>query len=373
MHLERLSLLNFRCYKALDFVPDTRFNVIYGLNGQGKTSILEAISLLGSLKSFRHAKNSEIIRLGELEGRVSGFLANDDIHYQMDVKLLPHRKSGTINGKTCRYLSEYVGQISSVSFSPSDLEIIRGSPENRRTWLDKISGIFFSDHWDGLNRYQKVLEQRNRELKALSDGKVNALPLDFDVWTQELIRLGSKVIHNRIHTVDNFVDKTQDYYRQISRSNEFINLNYISGIFEEVPSRQDRSYSLEQINQTFEKKLQSTLPKEKILGTTLAGPHRDDVEFFLSGNLLKAFGSQGEVRSLVLAMRLAEVWMYKESRNINPLLLIDDFSSELDSERRQFLLEYLQQSPSQVFLSTTETIALGKRFFIADGVLTEQS
>lgn len=373
MHLEQLSLSNFRCYKTLSFTPDRHFNVISGLNGQGKTSILEAISLLGTLKSFRHAKNAEIIRLGETEGKVTGFLCHDDLRYQMDVKLLPHRKSGTINGKTCRYLSEYVGQISSVSFSPADLEIIRGSPENRRSWIDKVASIFFEDHWEDLHRYQKILEHRNRELKSLSDGKSRVLPDDFGVWTQEFLKFGSKVIHNRVHSVDNFVDKIQDYYREISRSNEFIKINYISGIFEEVPSRQDRSYSLEMIYQAFEKKLAETLPKEKILGTTMAGPHRDDVEFYLAGNLLKAFGSQGEVRSLVLAMRLAEVWMFKENRKTDPLLLIDDFSSELDSERRRFLLEYLLESPSQVFLSTTETIAIGKRFFVSDGSLIEQS
>lgn len=367
MILEQLKLYNFRCYPFAELEPDSRFNVIVGLNGQGKTSILEAIGLISFLRSFRNAKNSEMLRLGESEGVVSGLLRKNDLRFQLAVKIWPKRKQATFNGKTCRYLSEYVGKISAVSFSPSDLEIIRGTPENRRIWIDKLAQIFDPTHADVVSRYQKILEQRNRQLKMAAEGRIRTLPPDFETWTDELCAFGAKIIHRRIHTVDKTVDKIAKYYGQISREKTAINVQYISEIFDKDTCGQVSRDSLEIIAQVFKERLAASLSKDTILGTTTIGPHRDDLELTMGGNLVKAFGSQGEVRSLVLAMRLTEVEIYQEIQNLSPILLIDDFSSELDARRRKFLLDYLSESNSQVFLSTTEELNLGKMFKVKEG------
>lgn len=367
MVLEQLRLYNFRCYDDGELTPDPRFNVILGLNGQGKTSILEAIGLLAFLRSFRNAKNSELLKLGRTEGFVAGTIRNNNLTALLAVKIWPQRKQATFNGKTCRFLSEYVGRISAVSFSPPDLEIIRGSPENRRLWVDKVTQIFDSTHADTVARYSKILEQRNRQLKLVADRKIQSLPADFDVWTDELASWGARIIHNRIHSVDKSVDRISRYYNEISRENSNIEIEYISEIFGKIRYGQENQSSLELINQLLKKSLESSLPKDRALGTTTTGPHRDDLSITMGGNLVKAFGSQGEVRSLVLAMRLTEVQIYRDFQNLNPILLIDDFSSELDARRRKFLLDYLAASDSQIFLSTTENLRIGKTFEVKEG------
>lgn len=367
MLFEQVRLYNFRCYSELEIEPDPRFNVVIGLNGQGKTSLLEAIGLLSFLRSFRHAKNAEMLRLNESEGIATGMLQHNGLRVQLAVKLWPHRKQATINGKTCKYLSEYVGKISAVSFSPTDLEIIRGSPENRRVWVDKLAQIFDPTHADTVSRYQKILDQRNKQLRMVSDGKIPRLPADFEIWTDELAAYGARIIHNRIHSVDKTVDKIAKYYREISHEEVEIKVGYFSEIFEKVPYGQVHGSSLEILTQVLKERLVAAQPKDLILGNTTIGPHRDDLELKMGGNLIRAFGSQGEVRSLILAMRLTEVEIYKEVQGLSPILLIDDFSSELDSRRRKFLLDYLADSESQIFLSTTEELRLGKTFLVKEG------
>ena len=367
MRLEQLRLYNFRCYSDVEIFPDPRFNVVYGLNGQGKTSLLEAVGLLTFLRSFRGAKNAEMLRAEQTEGLVTGLVRHGTLDFRLAVKLWPTRKQATFNGKSCKYLSEYVGKIAAVSFSPSDLEIIRGAPENRRAWIDKLAQIFDPSHADAVARYQKILEHRNRQLKAVSDGRVAALSADFETWTDELCSWGSKIIHNRIHSVENSVDRIQKYYAQIAGENININVGYKSEILPQVPYGQRPSDSLELVGQALRNGLQNSLKKELILGTTLVGPHRDDLSILMGGHPMRSFGSQGEVRSLVLAMRLTEVEACQEALRVNPILLIDDFSSELDANRRKFLLDYLSSSDSQVFLSTTEELRLGKEFFVTSG------
>lgn len=367
MILENLRLVNFRIYDQTEIAPDPRFNIIVGLNGQGKTSLLEAIGLLAFLRSFRQARNTEMLRLQSEEGIVTGRVRQGDLTYDLAVRLWPHRKQATINKKTCRYLSEYVCRVSAVSFSPSDLEIIRGAPENRRLWIDKLAQIDQPTHADAVVRYQKILEHRNRQLKAVAEGRASKLPDDFVVWTEELISRGSEIIHNRIHSVEKSVDKIAQYYTEISHENLTIGIRYLSDIIGKDPYGQRHLSSLELIDQAFRKSLDASLKKELILGTTIVGPHRDDLEFDFGGNPVKAFGSQGEVRSLVLAMRLTEVEAYRKAQEVDPILLIDDFSSELDARRRKFLLGYLARSSSQVFLTTTEDLNLGKVFFVEKG------
>jgi len=366
--LKHLRLYQFRCYENLEFYPDHRFNVITGLNGQGKTSILEAVGLVAFLKSFRNAKNGEMLRLGQTEGLVSGTIQTpSDLTYQLAVKLWPKRKQATFNGKVCKFLSEYVGRISAVSFSPSDLEIIRSGPENRRNWVDKLSQIFEPSHADAVSRYSKILDHRNRELKAVASGARSRLADDFDTWTDELIQWGSRIIHNRIHSVDKTVDIIQKYYTEIAHEQSDVNALYLTDIFSENHSGQASRSSLELISQALKNALSASLNKERILGTTTVGPHRDDLELSLNSNSIRSFGSQGEIRSLVLAMRLAEVEITHRERGFQPILLIDDFSSELDARRRKYLLDYLVASESQVFLSTTEDLNLGKRFLVHEG------
>lgn len=379
MVVERLRLFNFRCYEQVEIEADPSFNVIVGLNGQGKTSLLESLGLLAFFKSFRQAKNEELLRFETTEGLIQGKIKNQGLSFDLDVKLWPNRKQATFNKKPCRYLSEYVGKLSAVSFSPADLEIVRGEPENRRQWMDRLAQIYFATHIDAVTSYKRVLEHRNRQLKLVSEGKRLKLPGDFEVWNQEFVNLGAKVIHNRIHSVDKSVDKISYYYQKIARECPQIRLNYVSKVclkaldreldspLDAIRCGQESQISIELIKQSLLEFSEKMLSKELVLGTTLVGPHRDDLGIFFGEKPVKAFGSQGEIRSLVLAMRLAETEAHKNQTGLSPVLLIDDFSSELDSNRRKFLLDYLSQTESQVFLTTTENIELGKVFVVKEG------
>ncbi|MBI2605580.1 MAG: DNA replication/repair protein RecF [Deltaproteobacteria bacterium] len=371
MVLERIKIRSLRCYDQADIEVDPKFNAIVGLNGQGKTSLLEAIGLLAFFRSFRAAKNQEILRLESEEGRVSGTVFHEDLRYELSVKVWPHRKQASFNGKNCKLLSNYVGKLSAVSFSPVDLEIIRGAPENRRNWVDRIAQIYFSEHVDLTSEYQKVLRHRNRLLKEAIENR-GRLNDDFELWTDQLCDLGAKIIANRVDAANQITPSIRAHYETLSKKKTHIIIKYLGADFGKEQSGQNSPaqgtfWITEQVREMLKAGLRKTLQRDMILGTTSMGPHRDDLELRMSGSPVKAFGSQGEVRSLVLAMRLAEVEKQKETKGYSPLLLIDDFSSELDANRRKFLLDYLIDSGSQVFLTTTEETRLGKVFAVKEG------
>lgn len=376
MILQKIRLFQFRCYDEAEVSFDSKFNVIKGLNGQGKTSLIEAVGLVSFFKSFRGAKNNELIKLGAAESKIEAKVTHDDLEFDLGVKIWPNRKQASFNGKSCKYLSEYVGRISAVCFSPEDLEIIRGAPENRRNWIDKVAQIFSTAHVDAVSSYQQALDQRNRILKNFSQGKISKLTDDFEIWTDQIVEYGAKIIENRIVAADQSRAAIEEHYSTISNEKTALNLRYLQTNLDDEESRhleakEGKFSRLENLRFSLKNGLKNSLNKDCILGSTSIGPHRDDLEITMNGISAKSFGSQGEVRSVVLAMRLAETEKYREVRGYPPLLLIDDFSSELDSRRRKFLLAYLTESGSQVFLTTTEDIQLGKVFKVENGKIDQ--
>lgn len=366
MHLHSIHMWNFRCYGELDVEFDPRFNVISGLNGQGKTTILEAIYLLAALKSFRMGKNQELVRWGQETALVRGQVQHGNITTDLSVKVSPRSKQGTVNGKSCRFLSDYIGKLAAVTFSPIDLEIIRGGPDIRRTWADRTAAVFDNLHAELCARYMKALMQRNRQLKEFAAGRA-PLGGDFDAWSEELCRLGAEIIHRRIQVVDKMGPLSSIHYQRISGHPETIKISYKSELFPPGEAGQGHLDSVDSISQIFKEKQEEMLSKECLLGVSLVGPHRDDLEIELNGRSVRAFGSQGEVRSTVLALRLAEIEAHESVNGVSPLVLVDDFSSELDEQRRDFLLRYLESTGSQVFLTTTESLSLGKHLKASEG------
>ena len=264
MHFSHLRLAQFRCYPEGVIEPDRRFNVICGRNGQGKTSLLEAIGLLSHLKSFRGAKSAEMIAFSFDEGRVEGKLQHDDLKLDLAVRLYAGRRQATLNGKTCKFLSEYIRKVAAVSFSPTDLEIVRGSPELRRGWIDRFVQIFEPLHADVSTRFQKTLDQRNSLLRSLSEGKISTLPDDFSTWSESLVNLGAEVVHNRLQQIQKAAEKVGEFYRQISGENALITIQYKSSFMGELRCGQEALNSLEQIGQTLKQSLEEKRLKECI-------------------------------------------------------------------------------------------------------------
>ncbi len=363
MRLIKLSVFQFRLYESVEIEFDPHLNVIQGFNGQGKTSFIEGINLLSSFKSFRNAKNIELIGHGLDQARVLGVVEKKSLQFELEVNVWPHRKQALVNRKHCKFLSEYLGKLNSVSFTPADIEIVRGVPEFRRNWIDKVAQIYEPMHADILYDYGKILDQRNKLLKDSMKFRQKLDEAQLQLWTEQLAEKGEKIICNRIGAARQIQPKIERFHELISNEKTPVFIEYFYSFEDENLSGQtsliDDKFLL--------LKHEQARAKDIALGTTTVGPHRDDLGFMIKSFSARAFGSQGEVRSIVLAMRLAEVEAYLEKTGDHPVLLIDDFSSELDQKRRAFLLNYLNTSACQVFLTTTENIDKGKIFEVSEG------
>jgi DNA replication and repair protein RecF len=405
MKLERLRLRNFRNWRDLDLVPGPGINFIFGTNGQGKTSVLESLGVLSGLKSFKTNNADELIthneRLAEIDAVLSatGLIGSSDENFdwRTDLKVslsleagAPRaKKTAFINGKPFKSALSFVSQrfgnaklgFHAVIFNPSDHDLVRGDPSYRRQALDRILAAEGLDHLKDLQAYQKLLEQRNALLK--SDQPVETMLLDG--FSDALVTTGAKITLRRLEWLKNTAPLVRDVLRSIAPSQIPVDLHYSSKWAFCDPKKitninnlnhfhfagQQDLPSLEDLRKAFAETLRHSRPVELRTQTTLVGPHRDDWGFDLGEQFLQTRGSQGEVRSVLLAFKLSEVRSFKEKNGLAPVFLLDDFSSELDDNRRTFLLEFLRSSDLQVFITTTDRrLAAGKCFEVESGVLT---
>ena len=407
MKLEKLRVRNFRNWSSGEFNPSEGLNFIFGSNGQGKTSLLEAVGLLSSLKSFRTHRLEELIQRGSDEAEIEALLVrsnqlspgeSSDYRWECRVKVVLQRDSSTgrcrkvafINGKPYKsamgYLSQRYGEVGlgfhSVVFNPSDHDLVRGEPAYRRAVIDRIVAAENLDHLQNVQRFQKVLDQRNALFKSES-------PIDFrvlDGFTEPLVELGSRVTQARWAWFESASELIRSVAKTIAPSQQDVGVSYSSkwaphdgkkiSNFNELAIRhftgQCKTPSLELFKHTFAENLAQYRALELRNRTTLVGPHRDDWHFTLGEQSLQAHGSQGEVRSALLAFKIAEVNRFQLNCGHAPLFLLDDFSSELDEQRRNFLLGFLESSQLQVFVTTTDqSVSAGKRFEVSEGSCRE--
>jgi DNA replication and repair protein RecF len=370
MHLKSLRLVDFRCYESLDLAFDPGINYVHGSNGMGKTSLVEAVCLLSTMRSFRGAKNAELIRWGAGAGaRIEGTLVHGQITTEISLAVAPGSKVARINGKACRLLSEFFGRFPVVAFSPSDVEIIRGGPEERRAWADRLSTIVDPTHADRSSRYHRALIQKNRLLKEFVQGR-RALGEEFHVWNEQLLELGAQITHSRWLACQEFEPVVTQYYQRISGGLAEVRIRYESTAQGQQETGQEGVPSVDSISRFLKEKQEDMLPKECLVGSSLVGPHRDDIHLSLQDKSLKNFGSQGEIRTAAMAMRLSEGDVLARVQQAPPVLVIDDLSSELDAHRRGFLVDYLNATPSQIFLTTTEEHGFGRKYLVNDGKVT---
>ncbi|OFZ20116.1 MAG: hypothetical protein A2X94_09400 [Bdellovibrionales bacterium GWB1_55_8] len=407
MKLERLTVRNFRNLDFLELAPDERLNFLVGSNGQGKTSILEAIGYLSSLRSFRGSKSAEVIRWGESLAEISAFIqpekqtAEDagDWRTTLKVSFVTHpdqrdkiAKTAFINGKPYKSSTQYLSQrfgsfhmgFHAVVFNPSDHDLVRGEPAGRRGYLDRLLAASDLEYLRLAQRYQRILEQRNAVLRN-GEPSASALLAGF---TEPLAQTGSEMVLKRLEAMKELETRGINALYKIAPKLPFFRLNYFSSWaektlqlsgFTEPPggayfTGQRTLPSLELLEKAFRNQVSNLGPAEWKAGHTLVGPHRDDWGFSLGQMPLKGHGSQGEVRSMLLALKLAEIELFQSETGHRPLFLLDDFSSELDQERREFLIHFLSASGLQVFITTTEEPKYpGKRFLISDGAVTNVS
>lgn len=369
MIIESLELKNFRNYEFLNIRFDPGTNLLYGDNAQGKTNVLEALYMCASVKSHRGNKDKELIRFREEEAHIKLCLKKKEVPYRIDIHLKRDRAKGiAINGEPIRRGSELFGVVHMVLFSPEDLSIVKNGPSDRRRFMDMELCQLDPAYVYTLAQYNRSLMQRNKLLKEIFFK--NSLRETLDVWDQQLIKYGTELMKYREDFIQRLNSVMLSVYSEISGNTEEIKLFY------------DSSTEIERYREAMLKSRESDL-RQKM---TLTGPHRDDIGFILkkkgseekkngsreTGMDLRKYGSQGQQRTAALSLKLSEIELMRKMTGENPVLLLDDVLSELDTDRQRQLLQVI--SGTQTVITSTgmenllkQNFKIDKRFRVIDG------
>ena len=334
MYISLLQFKNFRNYESLELSLDKKICLFIGENGQGKTNILEAVTLLSTGRSHRTNKDRNMIRINEEFARVRAESIQRDGTHSVDLMLSSSEKKRiAVNGIAINRIGEMIGQIKSVMFSPEDLNIVKEGPGNRRRFMDMDLSQMNRIYFYSLNKYYQVLEQRNNLLKGIAFNGKNIDTLE--IWDEMLAQAAKPIIQQRTE----FIEKLSPICRRIHE--------HISGGKEQLSVIYQPSVKCDEIEESLKKTRESDLKKT----ITSIGPHKDDLCIQLDEVDLRYFGSQGQQRTAALALKLAQLELMKAEIGENPVLLLDDVMSELDEKRQEQLLEYIRDV--QTFLTTT--------------------
>jgi DNA replication and repair protein RecF len=341
MKITKLQLNSFRNYasKELEFDTSKPTILITGENGKGKTNILEAVYLLSVGKTFRGAHQEDLIKWGMDYFTVKGEIQKRDSEDQqvMGVGFSTYpRKIKTFHiNEVKKTHAEYLGEFITVLFHPKDLNMLYLEPGLRRKYLNLLLSQTDKYYFEALSNYTKTLKQRNALLDEISDGKRSRD--DLDIWDEKIAEAGTILIQKRQELIEYFNSKIQATYRKISGGKETLEIKYKTSIKD---------------TETYTQKLKLKRDKDVRYGTTSIGPHRDDIRFILEAKPIEEFASRGEFRTVLIALKIAEISYIKKTRKFYPVLLLDDVFSELDEQRQAHLFEAIE--PCQTIITTTE-------------------
>lgn len=348
MFLQKLKLNNFRNYKEFDLDFSEKKTLFIGKNAHGKTNILEAIYYLSILKSKRAQKDSELVFWEQEFCRIKAEVLKNDVDIELEVLINPPgKKTIKLNGIKKTKSKDFLGNLVAVNFCTDDLMLLRGAPVDRRSWIDDCIAIIYPSYQERLQKYNKIRSQRNNLLKTLKIQ--NNLEDSLSVWDEQLVIAGSNIIYLRLKYLNEIKNVVQAKYNIIAPE-ETLSLVYNSTVLGEVA---DFSlFSIAEIAEHFKQKMEENRQEELIRAKTLIGPHRDDVEFFINKKNAINFASQGQQRTIVLSLKLAEIDIIKQKINDTPLLLLDDVLAELDKTRQNFLLKSIEEDIQTIITST---------------------
>ena len=342
MQLAEIEATNFRNLSG-KIVWGPQLNIIYGNNGQGKTSWLEAIHILARTKSFRTQRIQEAIRFGEELASVRGrVFVTTDLERGLQVTLHGNSKTILVNGKR-ETLARYLSQLQVFSFTASDLDVVRGMPEARRRFLDRGISSIKPSYLQTIADYSRVLKQKNKLLQQANENEFRLERLSDLVapWNDQLIQLAVIIHQQRGEYVDG-LNATLERQLFDRRS---LSTRYVSSL--------DAKGDLDNYEAVLRERIALRLPAELAVGHSLIGPHRDDLEIVLDGHEIRVYGSSGQQRSALLLLDLAAISLYNLASNDQPVFVIDDVDAELDERRIRRLLEYLENR-TQTFITTSK-------------------
>lgn len=336
MYINKIKLQNFRNYNEQEINLNKSINVFYGDNAQGKTNILEAIFLCTFGKSFRTNKEKELIKLGKDNANVIIEYEKKDRDGKISISI-SDKKQILVNGIKIKKLSELLGNINIVIFTPDDINILKGGPALRRRFLDMMIGQLKPNYVYTLNMYIKTLEQRNNYLRQIKEeNKPENL---LDIWDEKLIEYADIIYKYRKEFIDKIKKKINIIHKKITDEKEEINIQYISNC---------------ESKEVYSELLKQRRKLDIIKGFTTKGIHRDDFEIYINNKELSIYGSQGQNRTAILSLKLSELQVIYDEIEEEPILLLDDFMSELDINRRKNFLNNINKT--QVIITCAEKI-----------------
>ncbi|MTI68440.1 MAG: DNA replication/repair protein RecF [Firmicutes bacterium] len=357
MHVKSIRLINFRNYNNLRIKLNKKLNIFLGNNAQGKTNLLESINISSLGKSFRTNKDKELINIDKGEAYIGLEVEKKDFNKLIEIKLEKNKaKRVKINRVELEKISEMIGVLNVVIFSPEDLKIIKFGPGERRNFLDTEISQLKPIYRYNLGKYNKILYQRNNLLKNIQYDK-NKIKL-IDVWDEQLTNIGSNIIINRLSFLENISNISKKIHKNITGDLETLNLNYLNSFpIKDIIDSENNIKSLKNdIKNRFFDILKKNLNKDIEKGTTQIGPHRDDIEILINKKDARIFGSQGQQRTAALSLKLAEVELINNEIGEYPVLLLDDVLSELDVNRRKYLISTFKDI--QTIITSTDDIDL---------------
>lgn len=370
MRVDSLEISNYRNIENIEFLPSPGVNVIFGENAQGKTNLLEALWLFTGLRSFRGAKERELRRFDTDAAKLSLSFYNDVRDMSAEI-LITEKKSASLGGLGFGPSTKLVGEFLAVIFAPQHLELVKGGPAERRKFLNQALCQLKPNYAKAFTQFNRAMQQRNQLLK---DAVYHSELYDtLDIWDDRFCTFGAYLISERLKYLEELKPFLEEFYGGISGGREIISLDYAAGVG-------DNSYSFEstdpvQIKDELKVLLQEHRRDDTFAGFTTVGPHRDDLSIKLNGIPVKSFGSQGQQRSCALSLKMAEASVIRAMTGKQPVALLDDVMSELDSHRQDFILNHIDGW--QVFITCCEPSSIllsrqsenGKLFEVSGGKL----
>ena len=336
MWIKNIKIKNFRNYNQEEINLEKNINIFYGKNAQGKTNIIESIFLCSLGKSFRAKKDNEMIKLNEENAIVEIEYEKSDRDGKIKIEI-GNKKNIYLNGIKIKKLSELLGNLNIVIFTPDDINILKGGPQNRRRFLDIMISQLRPNYMHILNLYIKTMEQRNNYLRQIKEEHKDENLLE--IWDEKLAEYAIKIYEYRKEFIEKIIKKLDIIHKNITNEEEQIELEYVT----ECDSKEK-----------YLKLLKERRKLDIIKGFTTKGVHRDDFMIYINKKDIKIFGSQGQNRTAMLSLKLAELQVIYDEIGEYPILLLDDFMSELDKTRRKNFLENIEGT--QVIITGTEKL-----------------
>ena len=353
MKLSKINLIGFRNYLNTNISLGEHINIFVGDNAQGKTNILEGITILALTKSHRIGVSPNIIMFDKNKCKISGTVKKNKIISKLEVEITEDYKKLRVNKTDIKKVADYISNLNIIIFTPDDLEIVKGSPNVRRNLLNIQLSQLSKDYLKYINEYNKLLKTRNEYLKVLFQNNI-ADKAYLDIITDKLIEKAILIYQKRKEYIDFININIDSNYKYISNE---------SGLFiKYVPNIEFDDYEYETIRKRMKHIYKKYYMKELNNGMTIYGPHRDDFYFEFNNKDLKYYGSQGQQKLAILSFKISEIPIFKEYCGTSPILLLDDIFSELDIKKRNKLLKMINDDEIQSIITTTDLKNINKKY-----------